>query len=176
MRREIKIYPYHWIRLIMIALLGFLLLSLFSCKVREKTVTQYEFIDSGFFVEKFTTRFDTIIIPQDSAYIKAWFQCDSSGNALIRQLEEEKGKFKIRTVYRNNTIEVRVNVDSSEIIRRAEKNWVTKYNSSTSTNQTADIKKKTFDWKYIFIAGLLCGIIIPFLIKRGLQYLKKLIL
>lgn len=150
----------------MIALLGFLLLSLFSCKVREKIVTQYEFIDSGFFVEKFTTRFDTIIIPQDSAYIKAWFQCDSSGNALIRQLEEEKGKFKVRTVYRNNTIEVRVNVDSSEIIRRAEQEFLRNYKSISTQTESNVQKKRTFAWYYYFLSGVGFGVIIILIIKQ----------
>ena len=166
MRREIKIYPYHWIRLIMIALLGFLLLSLFSCKVREKIVTQYEIIDTMFFVEKYEVKYDTLRIPPDSAYIKAYLQCDSAGNVLIRALNEEKGKIRLKTVFRDNIIEVKVNVDSAEIIRRAEQEFLRNYKSISTQTESNVQKKRTFAWYYYFLSGVGFGVIIILIIKQ----------
>lgn len=42
---------------------------------------------------------DSIItIPPDSAWLKAWLECDSSGNVLLQQLEQRNGE-KIKATY-----------------------------------------------------------------------------
>lgn len=42
---------------------------------------------------------DSIItIPPDSAWLKAWLECDSAGNVLLQQLEQRNGE-KIKATY-----------------------------------------------------------------------------
>ena len=164
--QRIKIYPVHWIRLILFFLLAFLVISLFSCKIKERTVTQYEVIDTMFFVEKITTHYDTIQLPSDSTYIKAYFQCDSAGNVLIRALNEEKGRLRVNTIFKNNTIEVKVNVDSSEIIRQAEREFLKNYKITSTQNESIVKKKRTFAWYYYFLAGVGFGVFIILIIKQ----------
>lgn len=166
MLNKIKIYPIHWLRLILFFLLVFFIVTLFGCKTKEKIVTKYEIIDTMFFVEKYEVKYDTLRLPADSAYIKAYLQCDSAGNVLIRALNEEKGKLKVKTIFRDNTIEVKVNVDSAEIIRRAEQEFLRNYKSISTQNEANVQKRRTFVWYYYFLSGIGFGVIIVLIIKQ----------
>jgi hypothetical protein len=139
---------------------------MFGCKTKQTVSTQYVKVDSVVYSEKLITKYDTIVTPADSTSIKAYFECDSLGNVLIRQLDEEKGKMKISTVFKNNTIEILVSVDSSAIIRQAEERLTAKYNLTKSTNDTIITKKRTYVWYIPFLAGLLVGGYIVYLGRR----------
>lgn len=173
MLSKIKITPEHFFRFILLMVVVFIVYSLLSCKVREKIVTQYEYVDTILYIEKTTTKFDTIQLPADSAYIEAYFKCDSAGNALIKELNETKGKFKVKTVYKDNVIKILVSVDSSEIIRQAEKQWLETYTSNQIESNETINKRKSFNWYYYFLSGVVVGITLWELIKRRIKFLIK---
>lgn len=153
-------------KLLFIVLMSIVAILTFGCKTKQTVSTQYVKVDSVVYSEKLITKYDTIVTPADSASIKAYFECDSLGNVLIRQLNEEKGKMKVSTVFKNNTIEVLVSVDSSAIIRQAEERLTAKYNLTKSTNDTTVTKKRTYVWYIPFLTGLMVGGFIVYLGRR----------
>jgi len=173
--QRIKIYPVHWIRLILFFLLAFLIISLFSCKVKKEIVKEYINKDSIVYQEKTVTKFDSIYILADSSYIKAYLQCDSLGNVLIRELHETKGKLKTKVTFENNTIEVLVNVDSAIIIRQAIESYIKETNVNNTQVTTTEKKTRTFVWYYYFIAGIIIGFVLKILIGKAFNYFKKFI-
>lgn len=148
------------LKLIILVICSGSLVLLFSCKTKQAIITQYVKVDSIVYKESIVTKYDTIITPADSAYIKAYFECDSLGNVLISNLNEEKGNLKIKTIFRDNTIEVRVNVDSAAIIRQAEEQFIKTHNISTTVDNTTVTKKKTFIWWIYYVLGFASCIVI----------------
>ena len=162
------------LKLIILVICSGSLVLLFSCKTKQAIITQYVKVDSIVYKETTVTEYDTIITPADSATIKAYFECDSLGNVLIRELNEEKGKLKVRTIFKDNMIEVQVNVDSAEIIRQAEKQFISKYNTDKLEIKEQLTKRQSFNWWEYFIVGLVCGgAIIIFL--RKIPLLSKIL-
>lgn len=66
-----------------------MIVSLFiSCKTKKEITSDRS--DSLVYIEKL--KFDTIITPADSSWLKAWFKCDSLGNVYISELIDLKSK------------------------------------------------------------------------------------
>lgn len=150
------------LKLLLIVACTMLLVTFFGC--RTKQIATIQKVDSIVYSERLVTKYDTIITPADSASIKAYFECDSLGNVLIRELNEEKGKLKVRTIFKNNTIEILVNVDSAAIIRQAEEQFKSRYDLNKIG--TSVIQKKSCDWFRIFAIGFGVGFSFYFLIGK----------
>lgn len=142
-----------------------------GCRTKQLTTNQSVTKDSIRTIEKIITKFDTIQNPADSAIIKAYLECDSLGNVLIRELSEEKGKMRVKTIFRDNIIEVRVNVDSAAIIRRAIENYKKELTSNNTNSVAAIEKKKPCNWLSWLIWGTGIGV---FLSGLALILIKKL--
>ena len=143
-----------------------------SCKTSKQIETIYVYKDTTIYSYEHKVSYETINLPGDSTRIKALMECDSNGRILIRQLEEEKGKFKTKVIYKNNVIEVFVSVDSLKIKQQA----IEEYKNQMVTNQTSLIENKTtiksFSWIKIFIWGFVVGILFAVLLYLGLKYLR----
>ena len=70
-----------------IVLIAATALSVQSCRSSKSLMTSTLNKDSVIIVERL--RDSTIILPPDSAWLKAWLQCDSTGNVLLQQLESK---------------------------------------------------------------------------------------
>jgi len=60
-----------------------------ACKTAQVSSPQPVILQTK---ERITTRLKPIILSPDRAYLKAIFECDSSKQVVLRQLEEEKSK------------------------------------------------------------------------------------
>ena len=80
-----------------IALTAIIALSAQSCRSSKLLTTTTLKNDSIVIIEN--VRDTIIILPPDSAWLKAWLQCDSTGNILMQRLETYNSK-TIRTIAR----------------------------------------------------------------------------
>lgn len=78
--------------------------------------------DSVVVVERW--RDSVVTIPADSAWLKAWLECDSAGNVMLQELEAANGRNTGITVVsltpagRGSLMEVGCNTDSLELLLR----------------------------------------------------------
>lgn len=76
--------------------------------------------DSVVVVERW--RDSVVTVPADSAWLKAWLECDSAGNVMLQELEAANGRNTGITVVsltpagRGSLIEVGCNTDSLELL------------------------------------------------------------
>jgi hypothetical protein len=90
-----------------------LLLFFYSCKT-VKPVPFYNYVTDTFIVEH--VRDTTIVVPADSAFIYAWFYCDSARNVLLKELVTISGRtVKPEIVYRDRFLQIKIPVDSQAI-------------------------------------------------------------
>lgn len=88
---------------------------------------------------------DTIItIAPDSASIKALLECDSVGNVLIRELQEEQGKnvklqAQLKNTKQGTTIVVECNQDSLERVIALQNEQIKELNNNKQT-ETIEVK------------------------------------
>lgn len=67
-------------------------------------------------------RDSVVTIPADSAWLRAWLECDSTGNVMLQELEAANGRSTGITVVsltpagRGSLIEVGCNADSLELL------------------------------------------------------------
>lgn len=137
-----------------------------GCKTKKEIV--YERSDSLVYIEKL--RFDTIITPADSSWLKAFFKCDSLGNVYISELLDLKSKGVGTSVNFSN------GVLSYETKRDEKKNAVPCIDSYTDKktkeiiNTTKIIVKMSFFQKVFFWIGLISvivfSVILYFKIKK----------
>lgn len=147
-------------RLVLIVLSSSILL-LTSCKIKKEVITVTEVKDSLVYVNEVTTEYDTISIPPDSAWLKAYLKCDSLGNVYIKELSESTGKLRTEVKFVNDTFFYQVSVDSQNIIRQAEKIWKENYSFKQSLLEEKKLKEKRLGFFNIyFFAGLAIGILI----------------
>ena len=100
--------------------------------------------DSIHIVVQSTEKVDTIAIPEDSTFLRMWFDCDEKNNVIIKQLQEYKGKtFTTKVIYKDKILYVSTKFDkqkylaiSREIIR------------STYEKQSKDVVK-VYEKRYI---------------------------
>jgi hypothetical protein len=57
-------------------------------------------------VERKVTTLIPVFLPGDSAVLRAWFECDSANNVLLRDIEERKSKNMASSIsFRNGILE-----------------------------------------------------------------------
>lgn len=67
-------------------------------------------------------RDSVVTIPADSAWLRAWLECDSAGNVMLQELEAASGRNTSLTVvtltpaFRGSLMEVGCNTDSLELL------------------------------------------------------------
>lgn len=139
-----------------------LLLLLAGCAVQHTPVTT-----DTVTVTREMVRDSLVIIPPDSAWLKAWFECDSMNQVVMTELEESKGKtIRQEAVFESSgAITINARVDSQAIYLA----WKERHDTATITNtviKTVEVEKvvrKTPAW-LLWLAGLGAGAIVIMII------------
>lgn len=110
----------------------------------------------------------TIVIPADSAFITAYFDCDSTNKVVMSELEVLKGRKVIPSVqFRDHYLTVDCKVDSQEIYM----NWKERYTSTEQVITKTIVQKVKPKWLvFLSYAGsiallLVLGVIISNVVK-----------
>lgn len=75
-------------------------------------------------------RDSVVTIPADSAWLRAWLECDSTGNVMLQELEAANGRNTGITVVsltpagRGSLIEVGCNADSLELLLKVKERTI----------------------------------------------------
>lgn len=139
-----------------------LIFILLSCK------TQREFINT--IIERDTTIIfndSLIVIPADSAFIKAYFECDSNNNVIMSELAMMKGRKVTPLIrYKDNWLTVVAEVDSENVYLT----WKEIHTKGKDTviKETIKIEKVYPKWLVILatIGGISIVLIICFIILK----------
>ena len=162
------------IRVFVAALLVALFLALIGCKT-PKPIVQEKIVE----VEKVVTKTDTLVTTErDSASIQALLVCDSVGNVLIKQLEEEQGKnvalqAKLQQTNKGTALVVDCKADSLQVL-------VDKYREEL-VQASKNLQEKTIEVKYIpdvvkWFAWIGVASVLYVLIRVALVVYKKFVL
>ena len=95
---------------------------------------------------------DTVVtLPPDSAWLRAWMECDSTGNVLLRELQTANGKTTSTaiTVVRHDTVtlfEVNCNTDSLELQLKIRDRQIRQL-SNSRTVETVEVEKRLTWWQ-----------------------------
>jgi len=87
-------------------------------------------------------RDSVVTIPADSAWLRAWLECDSMGNVLLDQLEAVNGRSTTMTVVRltptdsRSLMEVKSNTDSLELLLRMREQTIERMERSVEYVET----------------------------------------
>ena len=93
-------------------------------------------------------RDSVITIPADSAWLRAWLECDSVGNVMLQELETANGRntsFTIVTLKPSDPrllMEVECNADSLELLLRIREKTIERLERSVNYIET----EKPFTW------------------------------
>lgn len=109
-----------------------------SCR-SSRTLTPVR-TDSTIIVERW--RDSVVTIPADSAWLKAWLECDSAGSVLLHELEIANGRSATMTVVRlapsptGSVMEVGCNTDSLELLLRIREQTIERLERSVNYIET----------------------------------------
>jgi len=87
-------------------------------------------------------RDSVVTIPADSAWLRAWLECDSMGNVLLDQLEAVNGRSTTMTVVRltptdsRSLMEVGCNTDSLELLLKMREQTIERMERSVEYVET----------------------------------------
>lgn len=150
--------------------LFFLLLLLFTlgCKTQKPIVNEQVVKDSVYVYEQYT---DTIItILPDSANIIALLECDSVGNVLLRELEQEQGKnIALSMKLKDNVISIDSRCDSLQHIIYKLRQII---NEKQTTDQTQVVQVKYVP-KYYKITSIGFWVLFVIELLRFVLWLAK---
>ena len=160
-----------WIFLVLIFLVG--------CKT-PKPVVQTEVKEV---VVEREVRDTIVTIAPDSASIKALLECDSAGNVLIKELQEEQGKnvaleMALKNKQNNKgesvgaTLEIDCKADSLQMIIDVQNEYIHELNDIIST-QVEEIKYIPDIVKWLALVG--AGAILYVLIRVALWVYRKFV-
>jgi hypothetical protein len=116
--------------------------------------------DSIVYLEREMWNDSLIFIPGDSAWIKAYLECDSSGRVLVSQIESLKGKIITPQIkYYPEYIKLQCDVDSESVYLRWKSRYIKEINHSTDS--VKEIVKEPYIpkfyritfWFFICISG-----------------------
>lgn len=98
-----------------------------------------------------------IVIPADSAFISAYFECDSNNQVVIAELEELKGRKVVPVIqFKDNWLTVVAKVDSEAVYLR----WKEQHTSTEKQETIVDTKRIYPKWLVtIAILGLIVLVI-----------------
>ena len=94
----------------------------------------------------------TIIIPPDSAWLKAWLQCDSTGNILMQQLELKSSNFvmpmaRLEYITPSSAIlSLDCKTDSLEMVIRLKERTI-RHLQQSQTTQYIEVERKLTWWQ-----------------------------
>lgn len=93
----------------------------------------------------------TITLPPDSAWLRAWLECDSTGNVLLRELQTAQGKntstgISLKTTDTVTLFEVNCNTDSLELQLKIRDQQIRQL-SSSRTVETVEVEKQLTWWQ-----------------------------
>ncbi len=95
---------------------------------------------------------DSIVkLPADSAWLRAWMECDSTGNVLLRELQTANGRITNTdvNVVRNDTVmlfEVNCNTDSLELLLKIRDRQIQQL-SKRRTTEVVEVEKRLTWWQ-----------------------------
>lgn len=127
-----------------------------SCKTKKEITSDRS--DSLVYVEK--VKFDTIITPADSSWLKAWFKCDSLGNVYVSQLIDLKSKeLNTNMNFSNGVLSYSTKRDEKKTIIPSKNIYINKKSKQTITI-TKTIVKMSFFQKIFFWIGISSSLLI----------------
>ncbi|MCQ2307213.1 MAG: hypothetical protein MJ000_06590 [Bacteroidales bacterium] len=133
-----------------IVLTAIIALSAQSCRSSKPLTTTTQRNDSTIIIEKM--RDTTIIIPPDSAWLKAWLQCDSTGNILMQQLELKSSNFvmpmaRLEYITPSGAIlSLDCKTDSLEMVIRLKERTI-RHLQQSQTTQYIEVERKLTWWQ-----------------------------
>ena len=162
---------------LMIALIAIIALSGTSCRSKRPLITCQK-NDSIVVVEKWR---DSIVkLPADSAWLRAWLECDSIGNVLLIELQASNGKNTTTdaTIIRKDTVtlfEVNCNTDSLELQLKIRDLKIKELEYSLET-QVKEVERQLTGWQIIqlYLGRLFLMLIAALAVLIGIKlYLKR---
>jgi hypothetical protein len=139
---------------------------LISCKAKKEITSDRS--DSTVYIEKL--RFDTVITPADSSWLKAWFKCDSLGNVYVSQLIDLKSKeINSDFSFSDGVLSYSTQRDEKKTAVPCVDRYFTKKQKETITITKTIVKMSMFQ-KIFFWLGLIgvivSGVLLYFKLKR----------
>jgi hypothetical protein len=119
------------------------LFTLAGCKSLQPAIKRVTTTTTDTVLVTETRRDTTLITEPDSAWVRAWFECDSLNQVVMTELQQLPGQ-KTRTVvkWKDNTIEVAALVDSQAVYF----SYKEKHTRESSINTTVIEKVKEPPW------------------------------
>jgi len=124
---------------------------------------------------------DSIIkLPADSAWLRAWLECDSTGNVLLKELQAVNGRNTSTgaTIIRTDTVtlfEVNCNTDSLELLLKIRDRRIKELERSLET-QVREVERQLTGWQFIqmYLGRLFLMLIAALAVLIGIKlYLKR---
>ncbi len=148
-----------------------------SCKSAKSLITLQK-NDSVIVEERWR---DSIVkLPADSAWLRAWLECDSTGNVLLKELQAVNGRntnagasiIRIDTV---TLFEVNCNTDSLELQLKI-RDLKIKEMERSRTTQFVEVERQLTGWQIIqiYLGRLFLMLIAALAVLIGIKhYLKR---
>jgi hypothetical protein len=118
-------------------------------------------------------------VPPDSAWIKAWFECDKNGKVIMHELEVVRGqRINPQVILKDNVIRIRIPVDTMRIYMAVKSRFESTYRENkTEKKQVTDSSKAVYKTSVgAIIIAFVCGIIFSIVIYFGYRKIKNRIL
>lgn len=146
-----------------------LIVMLAGCKTNRLS-QQSATRDSIVYIDRELWNDSLIFIPGDSAWIKAYLECDSNGRVLVSQMESLKGKIITPQIeYYPEYIKLSCDVDSEAVYLRWKSRYIKEVNHSQES--VKEIIKEPYVpkfyrftlWFFISVTGAgLCYVLLKF--------------
>lgn len=124
---------------------------------------------------------DSIVkLPPDSAWLRAWLECDSTGNVLLRELQAANGRntsasANITKTDSTTLFEVNCNTDSLELLLKIRDRKIKELERSLET-QVKEVERQLTGWQIIqiYLGRLFLTLIAALAVLIGIKlYLKR---
>lgn len=124
---------------------------------------------------------DSIIkLPADSAWLRAWLECDSTGNVLLKELQAVNGRntstgASITRTDSTTLFEVNCNTDSLELLLKIRDRKIKELERSLET-QVKEVERQLTGWQIIqiYLGRLFLTLIAALAVLIGIKlYLKR---
>ena len=161
----------------MIAIIATIALSVQSCRSKQPLITLQR-NDSIVVVERWR---DSIVkLPADSAWLRAWLECDSTGNVLLKELQTSNGRntstgASITRTDSTTLFEVNCNTDSLELQLKI-RDLKIKEMERSRTTQFVEVERQLTGWQIIqiYLGRLFLALIAALAVLLTLKhYLKR---
>ena len=132
--------------------------------------------DSVLVVERW--RDTTIILPPDSAWLKAWLQCDSTGNILMQQLELKSSNFvmplaRLESIAPSGAIlSLDCKADSLEMVIRLKERTI-RHLQQSRTTQYIEVERKLTWWQQtqIYLGRALLALLAVVIVFLSIKFM-----